>query len=96
MTVNLGDSKLLKENPPTYFESEMTESPKIRCLQSLPVVVPKNARIGTETKPNPRPLVRAARLTLSTDNAQIYEFTHGQTHHAKNGRKTKIRWYANF
>ena len=29
MTVNLGDSKLLKEHPPLTFESEMTGSPKI-------------------------------------------------------------------
>ena len=56
----------------------------------------ENARIATETKSNPRPLVRAARLSLSTDNAQIRELTHGQTHHAKNGGKTKIRSYANF
>ena len=38
MTVNLADSKLLKENPPTNlqltFESEMTGSPKIQDFKS--------------------------------------------------------------
>ena len=74
----------------------MTGSPKILCPKSLLVVVlrspggseDENACIGTKTKPNPRPLVRAARLSLSTDNAQIHELTPGQTHHAKNCRKT--------
>lgn len=41
----------------------------------------ENARIGTETKSNPRPLVRAARLSLSTGNAEIHELPHGETHH---------------
>lgn len=41
----------------------------------------ENARIGTETKSNPRPLVSAARLSLSTGNAEIHELTHGETHH---------------
>ena len=36
MTINLGDSKLLKENPPSYytFDSEMAGSPKIYDFKS--------------------------------------------------------------
>ena len=37
MTINLGDSKFLKENPPSYytFDSEMAGSPKNQRLQIL-------------------------------------------------------------
>ena len=40
MTVNLGDSKLSKENPlQLTFESDMTGSPKILCPQVIHVAL---------------------------------------------------------